>query len=293
MIVLIIVLFFLPIAGCSTGERKPSSTQDASAMPAPECASTYAKFFAKDSVTITVALGYMDTGWGSDTANNSMRSTLVEKFTSYNDLCRQSSQPYACDFRQAPGNPSLFVKKIRGPDGKQKTVQIQFVDAISSSGSQVQASDQAEEEFLSSLSQSDAVFYLGHSRAGGGPDFNPPRLLPNGDRDYAWYKRHEPGFHAVELALSQSTEHTKLLGLLSCDSGGHFSEELHHLAPETALIVSEAEVEFEEQQNSLIGAIDGLLGMKCHDDFVKNLQFVDLSSGKNPNGILQLVGFFQ
>jgi hypothetical protein len=225
----------------------------------------------------------MDTGLG-DVANPSMRDSILDALTTYGDLCKHALHPYSCGFKQDPSNANLLSKKIRAPDGTVKTVQIKLIDATLDA--------HAEADFLASFSD-DAVFYLGHSRSGGGPDFNPPRLLANGDRDYAWYRRNQPGFRAIETTLANSKDHPKLLALLSCDSGKHFSERLHQLAPETALIVSQAEVEFLEQEHSLIGAIDGLLGAKCHDDFVKDLQFVDLSSGKDPAGILQLIGFFE
>jgi hypothetical protein len=280
------------LVGCSTPDRKPSAVQEAG--PAPECAQTYSRFFAKDTITIAVAFGYMDTGWGSDTANGSMRSSITDTFTADGEVCRDSLHPHACGFKQDPSNPNLLVKKMRGPDGAIKTIQIRYVDAVleATSGSEEKVNAGAEAEFLTSLTHDDVVFYLGHSRDGGGPDFNPPRLLASGDRDYAWYKRHQPGFGAIKTALASSKEHTKLLALLSCDSGKHFSEELQELAPDTALIVSEAEVEFIEQEHSLLGGVDGLLGTKCREDFMKDLQFVDVTSGKNPAGILQLIGFF-
>jgi hypothetical protein len=286
------LLLALCLGGCSSPDRKPSAVQDTGLGT--ECVQTYSRFFAKDTITIAVAFGYMDTGWG-DAANGSMRRSITDTLTVDGDVCRDSLHPHACGFNS--GNPNLLTKKIRGPDGAVKTIQIRFVDAIneaaSENSSQTQVTSDAETEFLTSLNHDDVLFYLGHSRDGGGPDFNPPKLLANGDRNYAWYKRNQPGFKAIEDALAKSKEHTKLLALLSCDSGMHFAERIKELAPETALIVSEAEVEFIEQEHSLIGAIDGLLGMKCRDDFMKDLQFVDVTSGKNPAGILQLIGFFE
>jgi hypothetical protein len=92
----------------------------------------------------------------------------------------------------------------------------------------------AEEEFVSGLRAASAVFYVGHSRVGGGPDFWPPRLRRDGHVDYDWYKRKKPGMESVLRGLAGETP-LKFLGLYSCSSGPHFEKMVAKAAPQVRL----------------------------------------------------------
>jgi hypothetical protein len=231
----------------------------------------------------------MDTAHG-DTANGSVEESIVSDITFDAELCKQATHRYACGFHRDPGNPRSFIKKVRAPDGSVKTLRLNIISAITEGKPQAQASADAERDFLSSLNTDEVVIYIGHSRDGGGPDFNPPRLLANGEHDYAWYRAHRPGFLAIEHELTHSKNHPQLLALLSCSTGQHFAKSLKVVAPDMGMIVSETEEEFLEQVQSLNGTLDGLIGMKCHDSFMKDIQSVDLSSNETTR--LDLIGFF-
>lgn len=79
-------------------------------------------------------------------------------------------------------------------------------------------------EFLRSFADTDALFYVGHSRFGAGPDFAPPRLRPSGAVDAAFY-RSQRGASAREVSTAAvSSRRWSSFEVISCDSEEHFRE---------------------------------------------------------------------
>src|SRR5690606_27817026 len=124
--------------------------------------------------------------------------------------------------------------------------------------------------FLSGLREADAVFYNGHSRAGGGPDFAPP-LLRGGDAvDFARYQREQPGLKEV-LSSLQAKPDLKLVGFFSCASSQLFVAQATSAAPKLGVISSPELLYFSDAMESLAAAVSGLLAMRCEPDFTREM----------------------
>ncbi|MBS1958761.1 MAG: hypothetical protein JST80_04740 [Bdellovibrionales bacterium] len=89
------------------------------------------------------------------------------------------------------------------------------------------------ERFLASVSRDDVVIYNGHSRDGGGPDFEPPLLRGDGHVDYAQYQQHPTQITDFVKAFNGTRERKGVsLALLSCFSEQHFQSRLKRACPE-------------------------------------------------------------
>jgi hypothetical protein len=138
---------------------------------------------------------------------------------------------------------------------------------------------------LNGLQQADAVFYNGHSRDGGGPDFAPPRLTENGHVDYTWYEKNQPGIRPVMKRLDNDAK-VKLLGLFSCSSTKHFDDKLRAAKPGLALISSPKLLYYADANKNMFAALSALLRQECEADFHKALR------SQAEVGNTHLTGFF-
>lgn len=84
----------------------------------------------------------------------------------------------------------------------------------------------AHDSFISAIGNTDVILYDGHSRDGGGPDFEPPRFLANGHVDYAWYRQNQVSFKELIRVWKKSEIKPRELGLISCYSSQHFSKKM-------------------------------------------------------------------
>jgi hypothetical protein len=125
----------------------------------------------------------------------------------------------------------------------------------------------AERNFRDGLNAGDIVIYNGHSRDGGGPDFNPPKTIPGGHVNYDWYQAHTPGLNMVLDGLVPGSGHPKVLGLFSCVSGKHFSQRVIEREPSMGLVTSEELLYYSDALANSVGAINALLGFWCKEPF--------------------------
>ena len=131
----------------------------------------------------------------------------------------------------------------------------------------------AEKEFLAALSQSDAVFYIGHSRDGGGPDFFPPRLTRDKHVDYPFYVGSKESLSKVLKTLKgRPKEKPLLLGMMSCSSTAHFANELTNAFEKLTLISSSALIYYTEALSNTLSALDTFINRTCAVDISKNLK---------------------
>jgi hypothetical protein len=253
-------------------------------------------------LTIFVGLGYMDFSRGQDFVNS---GTSLYQFGEVLDLdakiafekaltrkCSGTSLssknlPSACGFRKSKGG---FSKKMVNKfTGKRMNVFVKVVSSAYSSNDQLNKTTYAQKQnsqsqyalnqFQSALQSYDAVFYLGHARSGGGPDFFPPRLLKNGHVDYGYYKQQRPGLNSMLQALQGSDP--SLIGLLACKSTGLFAASTQKHAPHSALITADNLFDFSDLIPTGFLAIEALVSQRCNENFsnvVKNQSQGDLLS---------------
>lgn len=291
-IVVLAIFFILALTTSPTNSLASTAVAD--------CAKTYRKFYSRPVVNIRIVFGYKDARPARFVGDRHERLAFVQRIlepcppsppspplpssaTSSADSLSSSgsSSGQACGFTRSPENADLFFTTIRGPDGKQ--VKVQLWVANSSVGSddeanradpfQIWQSGYARNAFFSGL-QGDAegVFYNGHSRFGGGPDFEPPRLTPAGAVNEPYYKTRRPGLTKTldifenHLFSKNKSERLKVLGLFSCASSKHFLEEIRQYS-DTKLISSQNLIYHAEALESSLAALSGLLEMRCQGEF--------------------------
>lgn len=84
-------------------------------------------------------------------------------------------------------------------------------------------SEKTEATWSEALTSADWVFYNGHSRDGGGPDFKVPTLTADGHVEYTRYERERVELKRTLQALDNANR-LKLLGVYSCASSRHFKD---------------------------------------------------------------------
>jgi hypothetical protein len=124
---------------------------------------------------------------------------------------------------------------------------------------------------------SEMVMYKGHARSGGGPDFEPPRVLENGKVDYAWYRRVRPGHTLEAEALRGGAAAGKppvFYGSHSCGSHRHFMRngQFPGVSPSTAYVLSSRTAFTDEGSASVLALISNALNRRCGDDMKTNIQ---------------------
>lgn len=261
------------------------------------CDDTWRGLTEDGVLDIVVARGYVDTELpiGTLTADESNRATMTQHLTA---PCVEGYQ--ACGFRvvddDKSGNRSVLVKSARTRDARPLEIRITTThSSFSLSDETNRGPDRAAQERQSRLAKAvfdegienaDVVFYAGHARDGGGPDFGPPRLVPGSSHvDYGWYQTHRPGLNDLLARLRSPTKKVKMLGLFACATKGHFEGALRQADPRLGLIHSYKVTESEVLEVSLVGAIDAAIAQKCNDSFQKSVNV-------DPQRKVELVNFF-
>jgi hypothetical protein len=267
------ILFLLPFfsaqAQATQGSRMASgSTKDKT------CQAAYKNLYGNGSLKIRMVFGYKDTRPARFVGDRHERLAFVQRILK---PCGPNEQ--ACGFRRDSGNSDLFRKMVKGPDGK--LAKVQLVVTHSSAGSddssnrqnpfQKWQSSYALKSFTLGLEKADVVLYNGHSRFGGGPDFEPPRLTPTAEVEAIHYKSARPGLelirsHLHRRATGDDEGSLKVLGLFSCASSQHFADEITGDFS-TGLISSRALIYHADALEQSLLALSALLEMRCEKDF--------------------------
>ena len=223
------------------------------------CYRAYDKLFRSPTIRIRIAFGYKDSRPSRFVGDRYERLMLVHYLIS---PC--VSGQWACGFARDRNDADLFTKEgveLRvtsssvGPDDE-----LNRKDPL-----QPVQSAHSESNFLDGVKGADVVFYNGHSRDGGGPDFAPPLLTPANSVDYSWYMAQKPGEKRLLAALTGKRD-PLILGLFSCRSGDHFLAEIEKLA-KVATISSPRLYFYSDALRSTLEALNALLGRWCESDF--------------------------
>lgn len=205
-----------------------------------DCQRDYLSLMSKPEINVTAAFGYFDLS-NQTTIDASLKNHFIQTMTA---PCKTWDLK-TCGFKKTGTNPTILTRKMTGPDGQIKTVKI-TVDAPSLSTSDVAnrnnpqqkvRSEEVKNMFLNGLRNSEITLYLGHSRDGGGPDFDPARLK-NGHTDYAWYHANPKDKKDMNKVLAEDPEKSRILGLFSCSSIRWFSKGVATGAPGSGLIAT-------------------------------------------------------
>ncbi len=230
----------------------------------PQCQAAFERFYREPVSRWVLVFGYKDARPARYVADRYERAMAVQRLM-------------ASGFERVSGDDELLTRSIRGPDGRRRTIELRVV--ASSAGPddelnrrnpyQAWLSSEARRLFLTAIREADAVFYNGHSRTGGGPDFAPPRLLHEGSTahvDYTAYAAQERGLDDLLEAL-RARSGARVLGLYSCASTQHFARRIREARPKIALVTSPHLLYFADALEQLLATIESLSKMKCQPDW--------------------------
>lgn len=218
------------------------------------CAETYRAFYGDErEIGMTIVFGYKDARPARFVGDRYERALLIQELTKLG-FARVADDDDLLTIRMDRGRRLnlRIVNSAVGPDDRENRA----------TPYQKVRSAEARRAFLDGLARAHAVFYNGHARVGGGPDFAPPRLTRNDHVDYAWYKRHRPGLAQLRSVLARPGG-AKLVGLFACDAGTHFEDMLSR----RPAIVADELIYFADSLRVTLETIRNLIAMKCQPDF--------------------------
>jgi len=273
-----------------------------SELSSPECRKTYRDFYKirgdrrletrdDSEINISVAFGYMDNR--TDVVKSTAAKDVDDQYekAAFFELLRapcEAGTMGACGFKYESDDADVLIKRVRmiGPDGvmRYRTLRLRAKDSSVSDDDVANRNQLAEEQrlkseetqrfFQESLRSADMVFYLGHARGGGGPDFSPPRLHGRYQlSDLNWYRRYHPGTDLMYGALQSSAQQPKIIGLFACYSKELFSQGLRQAAPHSGLILS-GDNEAQTALAQAMTALDSVLAGRCEGDFRRSLDSI-------------------
>ncbi len=277
----------LLLLACLIAIQAHSATTPASK----ECKAAYNDLFSKPVMNLWMVFGYKDIRPARFVGDRHERLAFVQKI-----LAPCTKGNFACGFKRDGKNADLFTRKISSPDKKsaKKTVTVQLWVVSSSVGSDDQSNRDnpfqmwqtgyAKKSFDEAIANADVVFYNGHSRFGAGPDFAPPRLDDTGQVDSVYYQNQKLGFSDILETLGTRTEKKKksglkILGLFSCSSTQHFSNEIKKYAS-VGLISGKSLIFYSDALENSLVSLSSILQMRCSDGINKAL-----GDGKGVDGM--------
>ncbi|MEK2644043.1 hypothetical protein [Bdellovibrio sp. BCCA] len=280
--------------GKSYLDRLESMPTDQLSSLSPEkrniCIQRYKGILEDGVLDIRIALGYFDWTTGSNVYADGRSfgvspSMDIGAFYAIKSLLLSSCEGRVrlCGFSQDPKNNYRFLKTVQIQGNKYTArVEVQFASATEYLSQnlgdyreqQRQRTQYMDNYFAHALQEADAVFYFGHSRNGGGPDFAPPIFIPGRNKvNYdGYYEVQRPGLKKMLAALNASDKKTAVLGLMSCASRDHFLRKVRAAAPQTGVITSMDVLNVDEVYTAMLGGIDALLRGQCQQSFYQQLR---------------------
>ncbi len=222
-----------------------------------KCLDTYKNFYKNDKIDMRIAIGYADSeDIKKPIFDLKVYNSITQQLTS---TCKKGLS--ICGFQKK--SEGIFVKIIKDPFGKDKEVTLRV--------SSPSTDKNVEAMFLDGIKKSDALFYIGHARGGGGPDFEKAKRLSNGKKDYDYYKTKRPGIKKLLSALQERKKHTSnplpFLGLAACSSDKLFAAEIKKISPSSTLMTMSDTSTWLDDVGATMGALNSLLGQRCEVDF--------------------------
>jgi len=264
----------------------PPESRDGSA-----CYLTYGSFYEAPVVRIRVAFGYKDARPARFVGDRYEKIMLVSYLTRG---CPAGF--FACGFERAEDDADRFTRTITLPDGRTRQVELVLTHSSAGPDDDLNRRDRhqswlslySRENMEEGLRQAQAVLYNGHSRDGGGPDFEPPRLRADDNHvDYYWYTQNRPGLRWLMSHLDETNPNPKLLGLFSCVSTNLFSKDVRKVKPKMGLVSNRQLLYYTDAMKGLMGTLSSILGLTCETGFDSAI------SAESTGGSSVLQGFFR
>ena len=248
------------------------------------CQQDYLDIFSDDVMNMTVVFGYDDL---SEEKTNDLRSLDVFLNT-LQTKCEKFDQKM-CGFKLISKKPYVLTRMVIGPDGSERTLKI-TADASSYSEDnksnrknplQKLQTEAIRKLFTHGLENSAMTVYMGHSRDGGGPSFEPPVLNPDGHVNYSYYHKNKKDRNVMVNALAKNPHKSRIVSLVSCSSIRWFSRSIVSSAPASGIIGTTEAFWTSNFQESL-PMLERVYSFNCLKDFSVDdaKKFAKLQVGK-------------
>lgn len=249
------------------------------------CDNIYQKIADQGTMDIHYSMGYFDYSEGHPITwnGNDYGYSPSLDIETYNFLHAYLQRPCTgrlrfCGFREIENGEgkTVMVKKIQLL-GKSVDVKFTMTHASASESYvrntgelqslQKRLTAQSEENFFGQLAKADVVVYNGHSRLGGGPDFNPPILTKGMETDYhGYYLVQHPGLKKMLAALQAGPNKEFFMGLISCSSYEKFYTTLHTQDPNLRMALTTDLIYYDDSFAATLGYMEGLMQGLCGEE---------------------------
>ena len=266
-----------------------------------QCMPVFKNSIKNGVLDIRYALGYFDDSQGIDIMYDGFNYGLspsldVEVFhilrRALTDTCDTPTKQL-CGFKET-GNPAsglVELSKNVNILGSNVLVKITLTHASASESftdnkgpladTQKALTLQSEQNYFDHIGISDVVIYNGHSRNGGGPDFNPPLLDKHLHVDYdGYYRVKKPGITRVLNQMKKNPNKDFILGLFACYSQKHYYSALTKVNKNQRMVLSIDTIDYFDSLHASLGLMESLLRGQCGDNTNKFIQLTEkLSKG--------------
>jgi hypothetical protein len=249
-----------------------------------DCHLGYSELYGDDTLSIGIFLGVMDTN--RDTSLDRAAKHFVIDF-----LTRECQADYfACGFTRESVEPTVLRKTTIDSQNILIAIHDSSVsDSLETSTHELLTEQQDKSKrttnlFLRSIERDDIVFYVGHSRYGTGPGFSWIQLFSS-----QWLSTfvHSPVLSDIVRTLDHDATSPKVFGVFSCSSERYYARDLHTVAPNMALIVSNGITNHYSNLAEALNAVNSIFGNLCYSDSANSP--IKLS----PSSVYKLYGLFE
>ena len=265
------------------------STSKYAHLPSPndgnKCFPMYKNAVANGILDVRYALGYFDDSQGIDILCNGKNWGLSPSLdigifnsirNALSEPCTSASQVNLCGFNQSgdPASGKVYLEKRIELFNNNVLVRIALTHASASESYVLNMNEmksrqsfltaQSEDNYFGGIGKADVVIYNGHSRDGGGPDFNPPILDKTLHTDYrGYYHKNRPGIKRVLELVKKGTNKDSILTFFSCYSRKHFHDVLMKANPKQRLILSAETIDYFDTLKASVGYLEGFMRGAC------------------------------
>lgn len=235
-----------------------------------DCQNDYLNLMSKPEINVTIAYGYFDAGDGT-----TWDKKFLDHFVSTMTAPCKTWDLKTCGFKKIGKNPTVLTRKMTGPDGLIKTVRIKVDNPSVSSNDQDNSTDpnqkirseEVKKLYLDGLRNSEVTIYLGHSRDGGGPDFDPAKKRADGHTDYDYYHKNPKDKKEVIKVLSENPDRARIVGIFSCSSIRWFSKGIAVGAPASGFIGTD-DLYYVRNFEQIFPFIEKIFSYQCVDKLI-------------------------
>jgi len=194
------------------------------------------RVFAGDRMAdIRVIFGYEDYEDFKDPNDPGRARRLVEYLTATHFVMIPVTEELAKELGVRPDAPNLRILQGPGIVGQTLRISLMWSAATTSTaknlgsgyGQQLICSNDSLQFMQKAAAEAEVMYYIGHSRGGGGPDTFPPKTRKGTSEnrqpvDFNYYGSNQPGLASLSSYFGSNKDNPKFIALTGCLSDKHF-----------------------------------------------------------------------